>query len=136
MAGKNTRNYAWHNSEIRLGGVVLTAVEGVAWNHKQEKEVIYGKGTKGLGVKKGNEVVDGSISFLQDELERVLDSAPDGKIINLDNIDLQVAFEDNGVIVRYSIIGLSFTEEPHDHKQNDKVGRSQVPFIALDSRRL
>lgn len=134
--GINTRNYAWKDCEIRLAGNLLSAVEGVAWNHKQEKEAIYGKGTKAMGIQNGNEIVDGSLSLLQDELERILDGAPDGKMINLDNIDLQVAFEKNGVIVRYSILGVSFTEEPHEIKQNDKVGRCQVPFLALDSRRL
>lgn len=137
MTAINTRNYSWAECEIRLIGKVLTSVDGVAWNHKQEKEVIYGKGSKGLKVKRGNEVIDGTLSLLQDEFEQLADIAPDGKIINLEDLDVQVAFNDGrGNIVRYSILGLEFTEEPHDHKQNDKVGRLTLPFIALDSRRI
>lgn len=137
MAAINTRNYSWAECEIRLAGRVLTSIEGVSWNHKQEKTPIYGKGTKALAIKAGNELVDGSLSLLQGELEQILDMAPDGKAVNIDDLDIQVAFVDKlGNMVRYSILGVSFTEEPHDHKQNDPVGRMVLPFVALDSKRI
>ena len=137
MAVINTRNYSWAECEIRLAGRLLTSVEGVSWNHKQEKTPIYGKGTKALAIKAGNETVDGSISVLQSELEEILDASPEGKVINLEGADLQVAFVDKaGNMVRYSVLGISFTEEPHDHKQNDPVGRAVLPFVALDSKRI
>lgn len=135
MSVINTRNYDWNAVEIRLMGKILVSVEGVAWNHKQEKTAIYGKGSKAIKIARGNESVDGSLSLLQDELEQLLDAAPNGKVIDFDNVDIQVSFAENGVIVRYSIVGVSFTEEPRDHKQNDPVGRVVLPFIALDSRR-
>jgi hypothetical protein len=135
MAAINTRNYAWKDCEIRVGGRLLTSVQGVSWNTKQEKEYIYGKGTKPLAVKEGNEATEGTLTVLQDELEQMLDTAPDGKLTKLKNLDIQVAFSDEGAVVRYSIIGVSFTEEPHDHKQNDKVAVIALPFMALDSKR-
>lgn len=131
MPAFNTRNYAWKDCEIRLAGKLLTSVDGVSWTTKQAKEAIFGKGVNALAIKKGNITVEGSITLLQDELEQLLDFSADQSALSLENLDLQVAFEDDGVMVRYSIIGVSFTEEPHDIKQGDMVSRSALPFLAL-----
>ena len=136
MAAINTRNYAWKDCEIRVNGRMLTSVTGVSWNTKQEKEPVYGKGTKPLAINVGNEITDGTITVLQDELEQLLDLAPQGKLTQYRNLDVQVAFEDNGVLVRYTIVGVAFTEEPHEINQNDKFSTSSLPFIALDARRV
>lgn len=136
MAGFNTRNYAWAACEIRLNGRILLAVQGVAWNTKQAKDYIYGKGDKPLKVQRGNKSTDGTLTVTQDELEAILDECPNGQITDLEDADLQIAFSDKGAIVRYSIIGVSFTEEPHDHKNGDPVAISQIPFIALDATRV
>ncbi|TKT89476.1 hypothetical protein [Dyadobacter frigoris] len=136
MAGKNTRDYGWSECEIRLIGTMLTGVEGVSWNVKQAKEAIYGKGNEPQKIKRGNKSYEGSLSVLQDELEQILDVAPDGQIVNLQDLDLQIAYEENGVIVRYSLIGVEFTEEPHESKQGDLIGRAVLPFLFLREIRI
>ncbi len=136
MARIDTRNYNWSECEIRFNGRLLTSVQGVAWNHKQEKTAIYGKGNKALAIQEGNESVDGSLTLMQSELEALLDECPENKAIRLKNADLQVAFNDGEQVVRYTIKGIAFTEEPHDHKQNDPVAISTMPFLALDSTRI
>jgi hypothetical protein len=134
----NTRNYSWSECEIRYAGALLTSVEGVSWNVKQEKTAIYGKGNNALQINKGNITVEGSLTVLTGGLEAMLDQAPGGKLINLEDLDIQIAFveESTGLVTRYTIIGVSFTEEPHDHKQNDPVGKATLPFLALDERRI
>lgn len=137
MAVINTRNYSWSQTEIMLKGSLLVEVEGVSWNAKQEKAYIYGKGNDPLAIKATNRSVEGSLSVLNGGLETLLDMATDGLLTSLKDIDLQVAFvSDGGVMVRYSIVGISFTEEPHDIKQNDPTGRAQLPFMALSVKRI
>lgn len=129
----DTRNFSWAECSVRVAGIELNGIHGVSWNPKQEKEPIYGKGTKPLMIKGGNEIVDGSVSLLQLELERLNDVAPQGNISKLKNVNIQIAFaNDNGDIVRYSITGAEFTETAYNIAQNDKTMVVELPFIALD----
>lgn len=132
MALIDTRLYSWAECEIRLNGQFLIGVTGVRWDDQQEKEYVYGKGNSPLAIKNGNERVEGSITLLQSDLERLKDMAPLGKMTKFVGIDLQVAFANiGGMVVRYSIIGLGFTSEPMAIAQNDKFMQVELPFMAL-----
>ena len=132
MALIDTRLYSWAECEIRLNGQFLIGVTGVRWDDQQEKEYVYGKGNSPLAVKNGNERVEGSITLLQSDLERLKDMAPLGKMTKFVGIDLQIAFSNiGGMVVRYSIIGLDFTSEPMAINQNDKFMQVELPFMAL-----
>lgn len=128
----DTRLYSWAECEIRLNGQFLIGVVGVRWDDQQEKEYVFGKGNSPLAIKNGNERIEGSITLLQSDLERIQDMAPLGKVTKFIGIDLQVAFANaSGMVVRYSIIGVDFTGAPMDIKQNDKFMQVELPFMAL-----
>lgn len=132
MALIDTRLYSWAECEIRLNGQFLIGVTGVRWDDQQEKEYVYGKGNMPLAIKNGNERVEGSITLLQSDLERLQDMAPLGKMTKFAGISLQVAFANiSGMVVRYSIIGLDFTGAPMSINQNDKFMQVELPFMAL-----
>jgi len=135
-AAINSRNYDWKDIEIRFNGRLLTSIQNVAWKEAQDKKPYYGKGVNALGISRGNITVDGSISVLQDELETMLDEAPDGKLLNFTNLDMQVALAKNGVMVRYSILGIEFTEQAQEWAQNDQAKAVNLPFLALSVKRI
>lgn len=129
----DTRIYSWAESEVLLNGLFLIGVVAVCWDEQQEKEFVYGKGNKPLAIKAGNERIEGSITLLQNDLERLRDAAPLGKINALLGVSLQVAFANaSGQVVRYSLVGLEFTAAPMALNQNDKMMQIELPFIALE----
>jgi hypothetical protein len=132
----DTRLYSWSECEIRLNGLFLLAVTAVRWDDAQEKDYVYGKGTTPLAIKSGNRRVEGSVTLLQSDLERLQDLSPTGKAVDFVGISLQVAFINvTGEIVRYSITGLEFTSAPMGINQNDKFMQVELPFMALACKR-
>lgn len=128
----DSRLYSWSECEIRLNGLFLTAVTSVRWDDSQEKDYVYGKGTVPLAIKSGNRRVEGSVTLLQSDLERLQDLSPTGKVVDFEGVSLQVAFINvGGQIVRYSIVGVNFTNAPMALNQNDKFMQVELPFIAL-----
>lgn len=132
----DSRNFSWAEVEIRVAGLLLTAVQGLTFNNKREFEYLYGKGSAPLAIKSGNESTDGSITVLQSDLEALKDTAPDGDLTRLRNVDIQAAFRnEDGAMVRYSLTGVQFTENQIEINQNDKQVKVQVPFMALGLKR-
>lgn len=119
-------------------GMNLVEFTGIDWDHAQEMEFIYGKGTEPLDIAEGNEQTTGNITMLQGALEELLDLAPQGKLVKLKDVDLQLALVKPGEteIVRYSFTGVRFTAQPMSLRQNDKRMEVTVPFMALNYRRI
>jgi hypothetical protein len=137
MAPINTRNYSWSESEIQVAGVMQTEVVAVEWNEEQEMEFIYGKGNDPLDIKEGNINRTGTLTLLQGGMENLCDISPNGKLIRLKNIDIQVAFSGDGLeVTRYSLTGVRFTSQPMALRQNDKKMEVAIPFMYLASRRV
>ncbi len=132
----DSRNFSWSEVEIRVAGLLLTAVQGITFNNKREFEYLYGKGSSPLAIKGGNESTDGSVTVLQGDLEALKDRAPNGDLTLLSNVDIQAAFRNvEGSMVRYSLMGVQFTENQIEINQNDKQVKVQVPFMALSLKR-
>jgi hypothetical protein len=138
MTRISSRTYSWSHIEIRLLGKLLVEVTGIEWDHQQEMEFIYGKGTAPLDIAEGNESTTGNLSLLQGALEDVLDVSPEGKLVKLKDVDIQVALVKNpgDPMVRYSLSGIRFTSQPMSLKQNDKRMEVNCPFMALGYRRI
>ena len=132
----DSRNFSWSEVEIRVAGLLLTAVQGITFNNKREFEYLYGKGSAPLAIKSGNESTDGSVTMLQGDLEALKDKAPNGDLTQLRNVDIQAAFRNlEGAMVRYSLTGVQFTENQIEINQNDKQVQVQVPLMALSLKR-
>ena len=96
---------------------------------------MYGKGTQPLMIKAGNESVEGTITLLQNELEKLQDAYRTTPAA-FTAFDIQIAYlNDLGQLVRYSLTGCQFTESPMSIKQNDKRMEVALPFMALAIKR-
>jgi len=138
MARQNSRTYSWSHIEIRVNGQMMVEVVGIDWDHQQEMEYTYGKGTEPLDIAEGNESTGGTLTLLQGALEDLLDASPQGKLVKLKNVDIQLALVKNAgdEMVRYSFTGVRFQSQPMSLKQNDKRMEVACPFMAIGYRRV
>jgi len=130
----NSREYEWSDVRLILGGIEITGIRGVKYTPKQEKEVLYAKGSKGHSVQFGNFSLEGSITVTQSELQ-ALDAAGNGSLLDIRSITAVVMYGDPSKGVpptSETVKGISFQEAPREWKQGDKFMECEIPFIALD----
>jgi hypothetical protein len=133
MAIINGRQYEFADLTLFLGGRDVTGFRGIKYGTSQEKEVLYGKGNRGMSIQKGNISHEGEITFTQSELE-TLKALGGGSVLNL-NLNAVVCYGNpakGDVLITDKINGLQFTEEVKEISQGDKFMEVKLPFIALD----
>lgn len=135
-----TREYDWSKVTVVLAGRMVTGVRGVEYTESLEKEALYAKGNKPIGIQHGNKSYSGKIKVLQSELQAMKDAA---KITGNDLLELQfniiVAYGNplKGDLVRTDVIsGAEFTEVPKSINQGDKMMEIELPFIFLDIKNI
>lgn len=129
----NGREYEFSDIQLVLGGRDVTGIRGIKYNTKQEKEVLYGKGNRGMSIQRGNIECVGEISLTQSELE-TLRLLGNGSVLSL-HLDAVVCYGNpskGDVMTTDKINGLEFTEEPKEISQGDKFMKITLPFIALE----
>jgi hypothetical protein len=133
MAIINGRQYEFADLTLVIGGRDVSGFRGIKYSSKQEKEVLYGKGNKGLSIQKGNFSHEGEISITQSELE-TLKALGSGSVLNL-NLNAVVCYGNpakGDALITDKIYGIQFTEEAKELKQGDKFMEVTLPFICLD----
>ena len=129
----DSRQYAWSDLTLEIGGKVITGFRGIKYSTKQEKELLHGKGNKPLSIQRGNITYEGEITILQSELE-TLRLTGGGSVLGL-HLDATVVYGDpaNGdVIIPDKLLGIEFTEDAKEMKQGDKNMEVTLPFICLE----
>ena len=129
----NGRQYEFSDLTLFLGGRDVTGFRGIKYSSKQEKEVLYGKGNRGLSIQKGNISHEGEITLTQSELE-TLKKLGGGSILGL-SLNAIVVYGNpakGDVMITDRLFGIQFTEEAKEFKQGDKWADITLPFICLD----
>jgi hypothetical protein len=135
MATFNSKQYAWANVRVVLFGREVIGIRGVKYKVSQEKEAVYGAGSKPLGIQAGNKSYEGEVVLLQNELEAIQRAAGVGNdITDIPAFDIQVSYVDkvSGSLVNDTIKYAEFTEAEKGMSQGDKFMEITLPFIALD----
>jgi hypothetical protein len=133
MAVVNGREYEFADLTLFLAGRDVTGFRGIKYTSKQEKEVLYGKGNRGLSIQKGNISHEGEVTLTQSELE-TLKALGGGSILGL-NLSAVVAYGNpakGDVMITDKLNGIQFTEEAKEFKQGDKFADITLPFLCLD----
>ncbi|MDD4740440.1 MAG: hypothetical protein PHY20_02625 [Bacteroidales bacterium] len=128
----NSKQYEYADITLELGGRVVTGARGVKYSSKQEKELVYAKGSEPQHIQRGNLSYEGEITVLQSELE-TLRALGKGSVLSL-RLDAVVVYgnpSSGDVAVIDKIRGLEFTEDAKEMKQGDKFMEVTLPFIAL-----
>ena len=131
----NGKEYAWGDIDVIMGGRPVLGLSGIKYKAAQEKEPLYGRGNKPIGIQKGNKKFEGEITLNQSELEALCRAAGTGNSpLDLPMFDVTVAYipEEGLPIVVDQIKGVSLTDIEKAMKQGDKKMEVGLPFIALD----
>jgi hypothetical protein len=132
MATVNGRQYEFADLTLYIGGRDVVGFRGIKYTSKQEKEVLYGKGNRGLSIQKGNISHEGEITLTQSELE-TLKVLGKGSVLNL-NLNAVVVYGNpakGDVMITDKLFGIQFTEEAKEFKQGDKFSDITLPFLCL-----
>jgi hypothetical protein len=134
----NGREYEWADISVIVGGVSVAGFRAVSYKREREKEAMFAKGRKAHSIQSGNELITGSITFTQSQLE-ALEVAAGGNLLTA-KVDIVVSYgaELNAASVASAaistdvIVGAEFTEYEKGMSQGDKFMEIVLPFLALD----
>lgn len=133
MSTFSSKQYAWHDVSISIGGRILEGITEIEYTEKQEKDVLRGRGNKGHKITRGNKSYEGKVTIWQSELEAMVQDAPNKSIMDL-NFDIIVSYvpEDGGQSVTDVLSSCEFTENKKAMKQGDKNMLVELPIIFLE----
>jgi hypothetical protein len=133
MSTFSSKQYAWPDLSISIGGRILEGITEVEYTVKQEKDVLRGRGDKPLKILRGNKSYEGKIIIWQSEFEAMTQDAPNKDVLNL-NFDIIVSYVplDGGESVTDVLSSCEFTETKKGMKQGDKNMLIELPIIFLD----
>lgn len=131
-----SKQYAWCDLSIAVGGKIINGATELEYTEKQEKEPLYGRGSKPHGMVVGNKTYDGKLSMWQSELESMTQSAPDKDVLALE-FDIIASYvpTDGGTMVTDVIKKAQFTEVKKALKQGDKNMIIELPIVFIDVKR-
>lgn len=116
-------------------GRVVTGIQDVKYTTEQEKELVYGRGNKPLGMVSGMEKYEGKIVLLQFELDLLTTAIkaikPTGKITDA-AFDIVVSYGE-GITAKTDILkSVEITKFEKGMETSDKFMKVELPFMCLD----
>ena len=126
----NGINYSWANIKVIIFGVPVVGITKIDYKIKQKKENNYGAGYEPVSRGYGNKEYEGSIEIYQDELKRIIASAPNRDALAIPPFDIQVLFETGGAQVTIDTLKMcEFTEEGLSASQGDTKLLVSLPLV-------
>ncbi|MDR2382611.1 MAG: hypothetical protein LBD76_01855 [Prevotellaceae bacterium] len=133
----DSRQYEFADLALVLGGVNITGFRAIQYTESMEKEALYAKGRYPRSIQRGNYSIEGTITLLQSEYQKLVEASPNKSILNI-SLNATIAYGANiedgtpaGTITYDQILGIEFTEAPKELNQGDMFMELALPFIAL-----
>ena len=129
----NSEQFSWAETTVQIGGRVLTGVQGVSYKVGQQKDYLYGKGDKPLGIQRGNYTYEGSTKILQSELTILQDGAPEKDLMQYRGLTITVGYEtkDGQELTLDNLVGVEFVDVEKAMEQGKGNMEVQLPIMFL-----
>ncbi len=127
--------YGWVDLSLILAGRDVIEITRVKYSRKSEKEAVYGKGSKPLAIKRGNDSYECEFEMLDGGYDQLVAASPGGDVTRLRGITAAISFGnafEGRPAKTATILGISFTEGGKEVSQGDKMVKVSLPAIALD----
>lgn len=130
MSTFSSKQYAWSDLSIALGGRILDGVTEVEYSVKQEKKPLEGRGNDPHKILRGKKTYEGKIILWQSEVEAMIESAPNKDILSLE-FDLTCSYipQDDGATVTDILSGCEITEYKKGLKTGDTNMLVELPIM-------
>lgn len=125
--------YSWTSVTLILFGVPVTGITKIEYKRAQKKENNYGAGALPISRGYGNYEFTGSIEIYQDELRRIIASAPGRDPLAIGIFDIPVVFQlPGGTYQKDTLKACEFMEEGLTASQGDTKLMVTLPLIIGD----
>ena len=122
--------YGWGNVQVILFGTPLTTITKIEYNHKQNKENIYGAGYEPVAKGYGRVEYSGSIEMKTDEWKRIISASPNRNPLDIAPFDIQVVIGGNGTTPTIDKLQMvEFLENPLSTSEGDTSINVTIPII-------
>ena len=122
----NGKAYDWGDVDLQLPGLALE-IQEISYDDEQEKELVYGKGSKPRGYGKGNYKPTGKLSLLRDDYDDLVDYCK-GQGIPLYEIEFPKVSA--GERTRQDVLNrVSFSKFSHKNAQGDKSLKVDIDLL-------
>ena len=118
----NGEAFSWSSITVNLFGVPVTGIVAVNYKDEQEIEDNWGAGNFPVSRGFGPVKAEASITLLAEEDELLIEKAPEGRLQNIPEFDIVVAYIRPGTtkIVNHTLKNCRFMGNGRDVKQGDK----------------
>jgi hypothetical protein len=96
----NGINYSWGNIKMILFGVPIIGITKIDYKRTQKKDNNYGWGYEPISRGYGNIEYEASIEIYQDELKRIIASAPNNDVLSIAPFDIQIIYAGNNATIK------------------------------------
>lgn len=130
----NSKEYSWVNVSVVLFGQPVIGCRGIEYKPKMAKEAMYAMGKRAYSIQRGKREYEGTLTITQSELAALNRSAVAkgyDDVLDLE-MDIVIAYVDNGIVTTDRVVNATFTEAPMSLKEGDMYMEVALPFIALD----
>lgn len=134
----HTNEFSWSHTTVKVLGATMIGIDGMGFNKKFDKEVIYGAGNDPIDIQNGNKSYDGTLDLKKYEVDKLNDAAlaagyEDISEVPHEAITIITSFKKGAGDKTRTITatGVAFTALPQSMKQGDKQMQISLPFIAI-----
>lgn len=129
----NGEMFGWADVKCSIGGNVLTGINAIEYDDKQEIKENYGMGRKPIGYGKGRISFTGKITLYQEEVIALQKAAPNGRLQDLPAFDIVVSYlPENGIITTDVLKNCKFKENKRSLKDGDTASLVDCELLVMD----
>lgn len=120
----NGKSYEWADIAVNILGADIIGITNIEYEEKQGMENIYGAGRFPVSRGYGKVEPTAKITVLMEELENIQSVAPNGRIMDIPEFDITVAFIDAALVTRRHVLkNVRFT----NNKRASASGDTSIP---------
>ena len=119
----NGQTYAWQDIEVVLLGRKVYGIRAISYSETQEFENIYGAGNQVVARGTGIAEFEGAITLLSDEVEKIMDAIPSGRLQDIPEFPITVHYRTSLATkkVTHTLLGCRFKNNVRDVSQGDNM---------------
>ena len=125
----NGVSYGWASIIVNILGTAVVGITAIEYDDEQDIDANYGQGNQQVSVGFGNIKTKGSITFHVDEIEKITQVAPGGRIQAIGFFDIQVSYSTGTNVVTHTLRNCRFKNNGRSAKQGDKLLETKVELF-------
>lgn len=124
----NGRSYSWADITANIGGYVPSGVTVINYDEEQVIEDNYGQGNFPVSRGYGNNKASASMTLHAEEVEAIMNRAPNGRLQDLGVFDVTVQYMVGANIVTHVLKNCQFSKNSRTANQGDTKIEVELPL--------